>query len=81
MSSGDNEGIDIENSNAVENFIQGEIFADIFPNMPALTPKKSIKKEKKKILYAQTIDSKYTLKLLILSLLNFSCRGKVNEID
>ena len=50
MSSGDNEGIDIENSNAVENFIQGEIFADIFPNMPALTPKKSIKKEHEELL-------------------------------
>jgi len=50
LSSGDNEGIDIENSNAVENFIQGEIFADIFPNMPALTPKKSIKKEHEELL-------------------------------
>lgn len=50
MSSGDNEGIKIENSNAVENFIQGEIFADIFPNMPALTPKKSIKKEHEELL-------------------------------
>ena len=50
MSSGDNEGINIENSNAVENFIQGEIFADIFPNMPALTPKKSIKKEHEELL-------------------------------
>ena len=29
----------------VENFIQGEIFADIFPDMPALKPKKSLKKE------------------------------------
>jgi len=34
----------------VENFIQGEIFADIFPNMPALTPKKSIKKEHEELL-------------------------------
>jgi len=50
LSSGDNEGIKIENSNAVENFIQGEIFADIFPNMPALTPKKSIKKEHEELL-------------------------------
>ena len=50
MSSGDNEGINIENSNEVENFIQGEIFADIFPNMPALTPKKSIKKEHEELL-------------------------------
>ena len=50
MSSGDNEGNKIENSNAVENFIQGEIFADIFPNMPALTPKKSIKKEHEELL-------------------------------
>jgi hypothetical protein len=50
LSSGDNEGINIENSNAVENFIQGEIFADIFPNMPALTPKKSIKKEHEELL-------------------------------
>ena len=50
MSSGDNEGIKIENSNAVENLIQGEIFADIFPNMPALTPKKSIKKEHEELL-------------------------------
>lgn len=50
MSSGDNEGIKIENSNAVESFIQGEIFADIFPNMPALTPKKSIKKEHEELL-------------------------------
>ena len=50
MSSGDNEGINIENSNVVENFIQGEIFADIFPNMPALTPKKSIKKEHEELL-------------------------------
>ena len=50
MSSGDNEGIKIENSNAVENFIQGEIFADIFPNMPALTPKKSIKKDHEELL-------------------------------
>ena len=29
-----------DNSESVENFVQGEIFADIFPNMPALTPKK-----------------------------------------
>ena len=50
MSSGDNEGINIENSNAVENFIQGEIFADIFPNMPALKPKKSLKKEHEELL-------------------------------
>jgi predicted metal-dependent hydrolase len=50
LSSGDNEGIKIENSNAVENLIQGEIFADIFPNMPALTPKKSIKKEHEELL-------------------------------
>jgi predicted metal-dependent hydrolase len=35
---------------SVENFIQGEIFADIFPNMPALTPKKSIKKEHEELL-------------------------------
>ena len=34
----------------MENFIQGEIFADIFPNMPALTPKKSIKKEHEELL-------------------------------
>ena len=34
----------------VENFIQGEIFADIFPNMPALTPKKSLKKEHEELL-------------------------------
>ena len=34
----------------VENFIQGEIFADIFPNMPALKSKKSIKKEQEELL-------------------------------
>ena len=34
----------------VENFTQGEIFADIFPNMPALLPKKSIKKEEQELL-------------------------------
>ena len=34
----------------VENFIQGEIFADIFPNMPALAPKKSFKKEHEELL-------------------------------
>ena len=34
----------------VENFIQGEIFADIFPNMPALKPKKSLKKEHEELL-------------------------------
>ena len=39
-----------ENSGSVENFVQGEIFADIFPNMPALTPKKSIKKEQEELL-------------------------------
>ena len=55
MSSGDNEGIKIENSNVVENFIQGEIFADIFPNMSpenlqSLTPRKSIKKEHEELL-------------------------------
>jgi len=38
------------NSNSVENFIQGEIFADIFPTMPALTPKKSIKQEQAELL-------------------------------
>ena len=35
---------------AVENFIQGEIFADIFPNMPALKSKKTIKKEHEELL-------------------------------
>jgi len=35
---------------SVENFIQGEIFADIFPNMPALSPKKSLKKEHEELL-------------------------------
>ncbi|MEI7931035.1 MAG: SprT-like domain-containing protein [Actinomycetes bacterium] len=39
-----------DNSDSVENFVQGEIFADIFPNMPALTPKKSIKKEQEELL-------------------------------
>ena len=39
-----------DNSESVENFVQGEIFADIFPNMPALTPKKSIKKEQEELL-------------------------------
>jgi predicted metal-dependent hydrolase len=34
----------------VENFIQGEIFADIFPDMPALKPKKSLKKEHEELL-------------------------------
>ena len=34
----------------MENFIQGEIFADIFPNMPALTPRKSIKQEHEELL-------------------------------
>ena len=34
----------------VENFIQGEIFADIFPNMPALKTKKSLKKEHEELL-------------------------------
>jgi predicted metal-dependent hydrolase len=34
----------------VENFIQGEIFADIFPDMPALQPKKSLKKEHEELL-------------------------------
>lgn len=50
MSSGDNEEIKIENSNAVENFIQGEIFADIFPQMSTLIPKKSLKKEHEELL-------------------------------
>ena len=36
--------------NSVENFVQGEIFADIFPQMPALTPKKSIKQEERELL-------------------------------
>ena len=35
---------------SVENFIQGEIFADIFPDMPALSPKKSLKKEHEELL-------------------------------
>ncbi len=35
---------------SVENFIQGEIFADIFPNMPALKTKKSLKKEHEELL-------------------------------
>ena len=35
---------------SVENFIQGEIFADIFPDMPALKPKKSLKKEHEELL-------------------------------
>ena len=39
-----------DNADSVENFIQGEIFADIFPNMPALTPKKSIKQEHEELL-------------------------------
>ena len=39
-----------DNSNSVENFVQGEIFADIFPNMPALTPRKSVKKEQEELL-------------------------------
>ena len=39
-----------DNADSVENFIQGEIFADIFPNMPALTPKKSIKQENEELL-------------------------------
>jgi predicted metal-dependent hydrolase len=39
-----------DNSDSVENFVQGEIFADIFPNMPALIPKKSIKKEQEELL-------------------------------
>ena len=39
-----------ENADSVENFIQGEIFADIFPNMPALTPKKSVKQEHEELL-------------------------------
>ena len=34
----------------VENFIQGEIFADIFPNMPVLKSKKSIKREQEELL-------------------------------
>ena len=34
----------------VENFIQGEIFADIFPNMPVLKSKKSIKKGQEELL-------------------------------
>ena len=39
-----------DNADSVENFIQGEIFADIFPNMPALTPRKSIKQEHEELL-------------------------------
>ena len=35
---------------SVENFIQGEIFADIFPDMPALKAKKSLKKEHEELL-------------------------------
>lgn len=38
------------NHRDVENFIQGEIFADIFPDMPALKPKKSLKKEHEELL-------------------------------
>jgi Glu-tRNA(Gln) amidotransferase subunit E-like FAD-binding protein len=34
---------------SVENFIQGEIFADIFPDMPALKTKKSLKKEQEEL--------------------------------
>jgi predicted metal-dependent hydrolase len=44
---------DTESNNfagSVENFIQGEIFADIFPNMPALKSKKSLKKEHEELL-------------------------------
>ncbi len=37
-------------AHSVENFIQGEIFADIFPTMPALTPKKSMKQEQEELL-------------------------------
>ena len=40
----------VESINSVENFVQGEIFADIFPQMPALTPKKSIKQEERELL-------------------------------
>ena len=39
-----------DNSESVENFVQGEIFADIFPNMPALIPRKSLKKEQEELL-------------------------------
>ena len=49
----DNSQSDTESNNfaePVENFIQGEIFADIFPNMPALKPKKSLKKEHEELL-------------------------------
>ena len=49
----DNGQSDTESNNfaePVENFIQGEIFADIFPNMPALKPKKSLKKEHEELL-------------------------------
>jgi len=49
----DNGQRDTESNNfagPVENFIQGEIFADIFPNMPALKPKKSLKKEHEELL-------------------------------
>ena len=35
---------------SVENFIQEEIFGDIFPNMPSLATKKSIKKEHEELL-------------------------------
>jgi predicted metal-dependent hydrolase len=35
---------------SVENFIQEEIFGDIFPNMPTLATKKSIKKEHEELL-------------------------------
>ena len=49
----DNGQSDTESNNfaePVENFIQGEIFADIFPKMPALKPKKSLKKEHEELL-------------------------------
>ena len=49
----DNGQSDTESNNfaePVENFIQGEIFADIFPNMPALKTKKSLKKEHEELL-------------------------------
>ena len=49
----DNGQRDTESNNfaePVENFIQGEIFADIFPNMPALKTKKSLKKEHEELL-------------------------------
>ena len=39
-----------DSASSVENFIQGEIFADTFPNMPALIPKKSIKQEHEELL-------------------------------